>query len=298
METEKKLHDRIAATQVQQPVNVDTESLPPHSRESSAAEAPDTDPTPTRTSAPPLRMEPLEPERINPNPELVATLAQLQSDFEALQVQHAELVTQSEKSSEEVQQLQLTNTSLMDENESFQLLLGERTLSGEILGQGVLGATWDASPPTSSPEQHRRRPSPRRANSLEGVAEEGDEFYETHGDGDASAGAVGAHGVQKREPVKKPKAPTVGLDLAAELGRAEEEEDQEDEEQRARYTSGGSHSEWATERKLFFLLICFLGRRLHLGLRVRTRCRDQGPQGCQQGAVSIHQPHHRACHCP
>lgn len=209
---------------------------------------------------PSLSPPPLQP--INPNPELVATLAQLQADFDALQVQHEDLVLQADKASEEIVQLQQSNYRLQDENESFTILLGERTLRGEILGQGVFGQSWDgpingkSGHTKSSPDPATLRPkaSPRLAE----VLEEDDELFESHGDGAADSGAVAANDIEKRRKGRlgkrgKAKAPTGGLDLAAELDRAEESatEPDEDEKSMRRGPSLQSYADWTEESERF-----------------------------------------------
>lgn len=208
------------------------------------------EPTPTKPESKSALIKPAEsaaPAPINPNPELVAELAQLTADFEALQSQHAQL---ADKHSEEISQLHAANHKLQDEAESFQLLLGERTLSGEILGQGVFGQSWDAPASFRSAINSRnstdfaRQKSPR----LEGVIEE-DEVLEGHGDGDQHSGAMGVNGVERRKNKGggRPKAPTAGLDLAAELDRAAEHEQTSQDVDRD--PSNDPYAEWPEERE-------------------------------------------------
>lgn len=169
---------------------------------------------------------------VNSTSELEDTLATIRREHADLQAAYDVLDKQANKAQEELADLKHVNISLMDENESYQLLLGERTLSGEILGQGFLGRNWETealSPqPSLSPdlcktavptikevfEEDEDDESARRASIPE---------LQDHGAGSWQAGAVGAQVDKIRNNRSgKVKAPTVGLDLAAELDRAEE----------------------------------------------------------------------------
>lgn len=204
-----------------------------------------------------------------PDPNLVASLAALRSERDQLVQSYQALTVQHDKQQEDLQQLREANSNLQDENESFQLLLGERTLSGEILGQGVFRETWNALPPDATSSTRSKRRSRLMEEVLE---EEEDEVYEDRGAGSMHAGAVAADGVVKRKASRSKMrgAPTAGLDLAAELDRAEDHdfnEEAEEDRMRSRRTHNGRESstisitDWPEERAGF--LSCSF--RVHIG---------------------------------
>lgn len=164
--------------------------------------------------------------------QLQTSLSLISQERDHLQHYNSDLIKQTNQLSEQLAELKRINANLTDESDSFQLLLGERTLSGQILGQGLFGQRWDdetASVRSVSDSSRRFQGSP-----LLGVLEEdGDSdsgYLESSGSGRLDSGAVAA-GVSRRKPKKESKAPTVGLNLAAELDRAQEETmDEEDDE--------------------------------------------------------------------
>lgn len=194
---------------------------------------------------------------INEITELQTSLQLVQQERHHLLHNNLELLQQTNHLSEELTDLKRLNASLTDENESFQLLLGERTLSGQILGQGVFGQSWDDEMNTSarsSPDLSRR--TGFSSSPLIGVLEEDDAeeevdsgYLESSGRGSLDSGAVAADtsGYRRRNVKSSAKVPTVGLDLAAELDRANEEvREEEDEQLRVRRGQHGREASTAS----------------------------------------------------
>ena len=195
----------------------------------------------------------------NPNPELVASLAALQEDHDALITSYAASADRASRAAEELAELKRVNLQLMDENESFALLLGERTLSGQLLGQGVFSRSWENSPEMANGAGDRFMPSPlmNGSSGLQEVAEEDDEdgedelrqILEDRGAGSASSGAVAADtNTRRRQSKSTANARTVGLDLAAELDRAQDAKRIESRPMHARDMSSQSTAGMSEDR--------------------------------------------------
>jgi hypothetical protein len=180
-----------------------------------------------------------------------SNLLLLQSDFDTLLNQHTSLMSIHNKMVDELAELKSVNANLQDENESFQLLLGERTLNGEILGQGVLGRDWDKQYTDHSPDLASRQP-------LRQLSENTDEAYalSSHGSGHAASGSVGAEVNKRRNRSDRFKAPTSGLDLATELERAHDANDRDEDMDTLRidHARDGSLAGWTEEGTLLPIL--------------------------------------------
>jgi hypothetical protein len=175
------------------------------------------------------------------------TTAALKAEVEALKAQQAanqatmeQAIASSETLKTQLADLERVNEQLMDDNESYQFLVGERTLMGGFDIKQLLRVDEGEAAPGPSPVARRNSPSSSSTPSLEGVEEEDEEedededadaaieraVLESHGDGSRTTGAVEA-GISKntkpkRIPNRRNEPTGLGLDLAAELAQAEE----------------------------------------------------------------------------
>ncbi|KAI9610951.1 hypothetical protein H4Q26_008797 [Puccinia striiformis f. sp. tritici PST-130] len=189
-------------------------------------------------SVPSLPVSPVKPivSSESPQPmEDVHTATALLAELEAMKAQQAtnqalmeQALTSADTLKTQLADLERVNEQLMDDNESYQILVDE---SGSTL--------------TSTPAPRRASPTSSLTPSLEGVEEEDEEeddededpdaaieraVLESHGDGSRTTGAVEA-GISKTAKPQRNRgnAPTgLGLDLAAELAQAEETEGHQD----------------------------------------------------------------------
>ncbi|WAR53618.1 hypothetical protein PtB15_3B126 [Puccinia triticina] len=177
------------------------------------------------------------------------TSAALKAELEALKAQQAANQTSMEQAlasaetlKTQLADLERVNEQLMDDNESYQFLVGERTLMGGFDIKQLLRVDESESTPGPTPAPRRTSPSSSSTPSLEGVEEEDEDaeddedadaaieraILESHGDGTRTTGAVEA-GISKttkpkRIPNRRNEPSGLGLDLAAELAQAEETE--------------------------------------------------------------------------
>lgn len=176
------------------------------------------------------------------------TTAALKAELDAVKAQQAETQSSMEQAlaAAETLKIQLAdlervNDQLMDDNESYQFLVGERTLMGGFDVKQLLRVDEAESNAASiSPIPRRASPTSSVSPSLEGVEEEDEEeeedadaaieraVLESHGDGSRTTGAVEA-GISKaskpkRISARRNESSGLGLDLAAELAQAEESE--------------------------------------------------------------------------
>ena len=161
------------------------------------------------------------------------TVTDLQEELATLNVSHSTILAQLSTLSKEIHELRSTNATLVEENEGWEFLLRERTLNGKVREGGLLGArheenspghlhTWDEqtemdelhseldaqSPIMDSPHESARdldqdsllSQPPRSAN----ISASRDMSKASQGENLGDLPVTGA-----------------GLDLAAELGRAE-----------------------------------------------------------------------------
>ncbi|KAA1076135.1 hypothetical protein PGT21_034949 [Puccinia graminis f. sp. tritici] len=196
----------------------------------------------------PIKPAPSEvPDRL----EAEHTTAALKAEVEALKAQQAanqatleQAIASSETLKTQLADLERVNEQLMDDNESYQFLVGERTLMGGFDIKQLLRVDEGESAPGPSPVARRNSPSSSSTPSLEGVEEEDEEeeedddedadaaieraVLESHGDGSRTTGAVEAgiskNSKPKRIPHRRNEPTGLGLDLAAELAQAEETE--------------------------------------------------------------------------
>lgn len=162
------------------------------------------------------------------------TISDLQEELATLNISHSTILAQLNTLGKEVQELRTNNKALKEENEGWEVLLRERTLNGKVREGGLLGTQYD----TDHEEGYPR-----------GCDEEA-EMDELHSKLDAQSPVCeGEHGFVKdldREGMLSQSPPGVslsppkaqrkqsqgknpddllatkaGLDLAAELGRAE-----------------------------------------------------------------------------
>ncbi|GAA98689.1 hypothetical protein E5Q_05378 [Mixia osmundae IAM 14324] len=83
--------------------------------------------------------------------EALNQLASLQSQHDVLQEKHSASIAEHEHTLAELDEIRRLNANLMQENESYEVLLRERTMTGEILQQPVFTRDWDSmSTPRSS----------------------------------------------------------------------------------------------------------------------------------------------------
>ncbi|KAI7956564.1 hypothetical protein MJO28_003659 [Puccinia striiformis f. sp. tritici] len=206
-------------------------------------------------SVPSLPVSPVKPivSSESPQPmEDVHTATALLAELEAMKAQQAtnqalmeQALTSADTLKTQLADLERVNEQLMDDNESYQILVGERTLMGGFDIKQLLRVDESGSTLTSTPAPRRASPTSSLTPSLEGVEEEDEEeddededpdaaieraVLESHGDGSRTTGAVEA-GISKTAKPQRNRgnAPTgLGLDLAAELAQAEETEGHQD----------------------------------------------------------------------
>lgn len=185
-----------------------------------------------------------------------STLEELEGLYDKiadLNSSHANLEGEVQRLTSEVEELRTLTANLQEENENYEVLLGERMLAGlgsfTDSGHGGSGVSIDASGIASSysdrqsigalSEESRSRP----ASSLDALEEEpygelegdgdGDEpeYLEGSGDGTSASGAVGARRSIIRAPRKRESVMDFsgGLNLEAELNKARREEEEEAE---------------------------------------------------------------------
>ncbi|PLW43145.1 hypothetical protein PCASD_08097 [Puccinia coronata f. sp. avenae] len=190
-----------------------------------------------------------EPSTIQTGLDVEQRSGPLKAELEALKAQHAANQTSLEHAlaaaellKTQLADLERVNEQLMDDNESYQFLVGERTLMGGFDVKQLLRADEAESTLPSAPVTRRTSPSSSSTPSLEGVEEEEEEeeeeedadaaieraVLESHGDGSRTTGAVEA-GISKSTKPKRisgrrNEPSGLGLDLAAELAQAEEVE--------------------------------------------------------------------------
>lgn len=200
-------------------------------------------PTPTAATAP---SQPQIP------PETLAELTELRSHFDSLSTSYDSLSSTLRTLQVELTDIKRVNINLMEQNESYEILLSEKTFSGELMGHGVFKNSWasdglsigDLQIPLEDVEEANEEDEgdydDEESFSDAGNFEDDDEavervLLESQGMGSRNAGAVQAAPSAAR-PRKKKESPVPGpgLNLAAELDRAKEMEDEEEVERRQR----------------------------------------------------------------
>lgn len=174
---------------------------------------------------------------------LKAELDVVKTQLAATQSSMEQALAAAETLKTQLADLERVNEQLMDDNESYQFLVGERTLMGGFDVKQLLRVDEAESNAASIPPNPRRAsPTSSLSPSLEGVEEEDEEeeeeedadaaieraVLESHGDGSRTTGAVEA-GISKatkpkRISARRNESSGLGLDLAAELAQAEESE--------------------------------------------------------------------------
>jgi uncharacterized coiled-coil protein SlyX len=169
-------------------------------------------------------------------------LAGLNDELATLRASHFTTLAQLNTLTRELNELRNTNTALQEENEGWEYLLRERTLNGKVLDGGLLSREGSGEEP---PRKHKPRKS-----ELEALDEEL-EMDELHSDLDAQSPLLddkhdrefakdmdGAYvsrtsptsghlqpptrrNGRKAKGLKDSSVKASGLDLAAELGRAD-----------------------------------------------------------------------------
>lgn len=182
--------------------------------------------------------DPVQP--VNPSPSqdqtatLTAELTAIKEQQSTTQASMDQALANVEALKAQLADLERLNEQLMDDNESYQVLVGERTLMGGFDVKQLLRVDVD-DPTVSVPR--RFSPSSSTSPSLEGVEEEDEDdedpdatieraVLESHGNGSRTTGAVEA-GISnsskpKRFPNRRNEPGGMGLDLAAELAQAED----------------------------------------------------------------------------
>lgn len=197
-------------------------------------------------------------------PEMMAEWADLRSQHSSLLTSHSSLQSNLTQLRTEMTDLQRVNAQLMEENESYELLVGEKTLKGELDLKALLRRSYssDTEGDGGSDDGEGLRSFSTTGTSvgsgarLEEVKEEDEDnlsdgdgtpnpntsasgidddvekmILETQGSGSRSTGAVEAETTSAKKKKLPPRAGQkttqpmgLGLDLAAELEKAEEGE--------------------------------------------------------------------------
>jgi hypothetical protein len=174
-----------------------------------------------------------------------AAISLLQEELSSLSLSHSALLTQLKTVTGEVHELKVLNASLQEENEGWEFLLRERTLSGKVLeGSGLLsrGVSQDETDVEAEPKKRSGR-RVKQINELDALDEEL-EMDELNSDLDAQtpilehaeegfvfnldAGVTTTDDGYLAPPMRTgrgtahKKVAGLGLDLAAELEKADE----------------------------------------------------------------------------
>ncbi|GAA5986470.1 hypothetical protein JCM10908_003766 [Rhodotorula pacifica] len=190
-----------------------------------------------------------------------ATELSLISQLESLTTAHDSLASSYRTLQTEMTDLKRVFQDLQEENESYEILLGERTLSGEVRDSQLFrsSAAWITSvsggpgtePLLSTLEERDEEEGDARASANEGVDSDGDDssddgdddlervLLESRGIGSPVSGAVAADppsATRRPRPARSPRPETNGaahnggLDLAAELKAAQQDDGLDEEE--------------------------------------------------------------------
>ena len=162
---------------------------------------------------------------------------------------------------EQLSDAERVNEQLMDDNESYQFLVGEKTLMGGFDLKQLLSIDHLENEEEGEDKNEKLASGSELASVAEETEEEGDDsvddiekaVLEAQGNGSRTTGAVEAEVINPRStrrPLKKPldnsgsSGGGGGLDLAAELAQAEQSEEiemkrKETEERRKKKGSNG-----------------------------------------------------------
>lgn len=171
------------------------------------------------------------------------TLSDMQEELSTLNVSHSTLLAQLNTLTKEVHDLRATNATLQEENEGWEFLLRERTLSGKVREGGLLGYREDVLRiAETGPGQLDVLDEELEMDELHSDLEaqspilEDDQGFIRDLDG-SKALSRSPDGIHLKPPTRsRPKTskskdqptPGVGIDLAAELGRADVSLDDKD----------------------------------------------------------------------
>ena len=158
----------------------------------------------------------------------------LQEELASLNVSHSTILAQLNTITKEVHDLRATNRTLAEENEGWEFLLRERTLNGKVREGGLLAQRGDGEryEPEGShlsvlDEQMEMDELHSDLDAQSPILEDGQAFARDLDGAITSRSPEGEHLAPPKR--KKPKGENLGdlpvtgngLDLAAELGRAE-----------------------------------------------------------------------------
>ncbi|KAI8461870.1 hypothetical protein BY996DRAFT_6408275 [Phakopsora pachyrhizi] len=177
-----------------------------------------------------------------PDPVLVAALESANQEKTVALAQLEKLVANAEQLKNQLTDLERVNSQLMDDNESYQILVGEKTLMGgfdvkEFLRANdfdpqLSGAQLSSASSSTGPSLAEVEEEDEDEDEVEEGEEEEDEIeravLESHGAGSRNMGAVEAGVTRSPKPKAKKRGNNStggGLDLAAELAQAEENEE-------------------------------------------------------------------------
>ncbi|CAH7690485.1 hypothetical protein PPACK8108_LOCUS25842 [Phakopsora pachyrhizi] len=177
-----------------------------------------------------------------PDPVLVAALESANQEKTVALAQLEKLVANAEQLKNQLTDLERVNSQLMDDNESYQILVGEKTLMGgfdvkEFLRANdfdpqLSGAQLSSASSSTGPSLAEVEEEDEDEDEVEEGEEEEDEIeravLESHGAGSRNMGAVEAGVMRSPKPKAKKRGNNStggGLDLAAELAQAEENEE-------------------------------------------------------------------------
>lgn len=182
-----------------------------------------TSPSGTRAASPSITSTP------SPN-EVV-----LQQQLESLTVAHDSLLATSRALQSEISELKRLFHDLQAENESYELLLGERTLNGELRGSNLFRRSWIE-------DDGNGYGSGARDQGLESVGETEEKEVddeESSSDGGELGSTSSTVQLSSSPEIERPaktqpkKRPSGGLDLAAEMEAAQFGDEEEQETPRA-----------------------------------------------------------------
>ncbi|KAK4698848.1 hypothetical protein P7C70_g7423, partial [Phenoliferia sp. Uapishka_3] len=225
---------------------------PPKPPSSTTAEDSSDEPSASDTPSRPPRRSRSPPPRsstASPSPSTGPSLSEiaLQDQLVSLTTAHSSLTSTMRTLQVELSELKRVYQDLQEENESYEILLGEKTLNGEVRGTDLFrrSSLWMEESGTSprvldmvEEDEHDDEGAEGEGSDEEEEDEEEEEMdveavlLETQGIGSKNSGAVSAgatEGTKRKRPVKSSGG---GLDLAAELEAAQMVQEDEPEKKK------------------------------------------------------------------
>jgi len=242
-----------------------------------------------------------------------AEMTSLRLELSTLATSHASMQNTLQLLHTELTDLKRVNNELQEENESYNILLREKTLTGRFdLLRGASGGSDDGDDGDSRlsfAEERDGPPASMRSKSNLDAVPEADEPFGKVRDG-SPKGSQSMRSSRRASPVRSRRGQVVrngslspareetlgdlpisgpGLDLAAELGRAENRNILEGGVDPSTSPKAVTTHKESNEdvRGMRFFRFLFLGHLVYKLSILSTTKRGQGSQRCQQGPFSL-----------